>query len=349
MRTSIKTIFGPGGWLGDGRAYVFAVLLPLACLAPWGIATESAGKSQTYGERWGVFSRVPFEFVQRFDLKNLDERLAVSEYVNRLHSVSTATLLAIIALSATLLGLMTAWREIRMPKDRIVFGGAWLLLITVLIWVIQPLEHGTRVMSLLGEGVYDQFKIIQAGKPYKLLNGLLIAANFIMVVGGVTLAVAVTTLAASASRLQTLNDLPTLERLRRRLDLILFASALVLGVGLIDMKQWHAWPLLFVENKDMYASLTNAFVAFQSVCYVGVLAGVYLPTAIVLDAARARIKLNASGGSVESPIASSWPTDSPAASLSSAVGPIAVLLRTVTVLSPVLVGPLATIIQYKFV
>ena len=154
----------------------------------------------------------------------------------------------------------------------------------------------------------------------------------------------------SGSRL-ALSDLPTLERLRRRLDLILFASALVLGIGLIDMKYWQAWPLPFVENGKDYERFTNAFIAFQSVCYVGVLATIYLPTALVLDAARARIKLNAGAGLADGRVAPPSANDdlaaSQASSLSAAVAPVAVLLRTVTVLSPVLVGPLATIVQLK--
>src|SRR4029450_10556550 len=126
-----------------------------------------------------------------------------------------------------------------------------------------------------------------------LLKRLLMMASIIVVVGGATLAIAVTTLAASGSRLRTLDDLPILEKLRTRLDLILFASALVLGVGLIDMKQWQAWPLPFLVYATQYEKLPNPFIPFQSVCYVGVLATLYLPTALVLDAARARIRLDA--------------------------------------------------------
>ena len=339
MSAFIGKIFGPGGWLGDGRFYVFAFILPLLCLAPWSIATGP----ESYGRIWGFFSDVPIALVP-FDAGHLDEALAVRELVNRVHSLSTATLLAIAALSAIILGWMTACREARSSKDRIVFGGTWLALVILLIAVVDPSKHGARVYALLGLDVYVQTAgRIYMGKPLALLNGLLTAANLIVVFGGSTLAIAVTMLAASGSRLRTFGDLPTLERLRRRLDLILFASALVLAVGLIDMKQWHAWPLPFVVDKAAYVSLTNAFVAFQSVCYVGVLAGIYLPTAIVLDAARSRIRTEAGGGR---PIAD--PASPPAISLSPTISPIDVLLRTVTVLSPILVGPLATIAGLKF-
>lgn len=351
MSTFIKTMFGREGWLGDGRFYVLMVLLPLACLAPWGIVTEAGPDLRTKGEHWGVFSPVPIK-LKAFDPRNLTEPMAVDEHVNRLFSVSTATLLIIIALAATLMGLMTAWRELTTRKDRIVFGGAWLLLIVVLISVMDPSKHGARVIALLGDGVFaSTVGVIYDGKPLKLLEGMLTSANLIVVVGGATLSITVTILAASGSRLQTLSDLPTLERLRRRLDLILFASALVLGIGLIDMKYWQAWPLPFVENGKDYERFTNAFIAFQSVCYVGVLATIYLPTALVLDAARARIKLNAGAGLADGRVAPPSANDdlaaSQASSLSAAVAPVAVLLRTVTVLSPVLVGPLATIVQLK--
>jgi hypothetical protein len=339
MSAFIERIFGPGGWLGDGRFYVFTFILPLLCLAPWSIATGP----QMYGKVWGFFSDVPVALVP-FDPAHLDEALAARELVNRVHSLSTATLLAIAALAAIIVGWMTACREARSSEDRIVFGGAWLALITLLIVVVDPSKHGPRVYGLLGLDVFARTAgSIYMGKPLALLNGLLTAANLIVVFGGSTLAIAVTTLAASGSRLHTFDDLPTLERLRRRLDLILFTSALVLAIGLVDMKQWHAWPLPFVADPAAYAQLTNAFVAFQSVCYVGVLAGIYLPTAIVLDAARSRIRTQVGGGR---PIAD--PATSPAASLSPTASPIDILLRTVTVLSPILVGPLATLVGLKF-
>jgi hypothetical protein len=249
------------------------------------------------------------------------------------------------------MGLMIAWREIASTKDRIVFGGAWLLLIVVLISVMDPSRHGTRIIALLGHDVFDKtVGAIYGGKPLVLLKRLLMMASIIVVVGGATLAIAVTTLAASGSRLRTLDDLPILDKLRTRLDLILFASALVLGVGLIDMKQWQAWPLPFVVDAKQYEKLTNAFIAFQSVCYVGVLATLYLPTALVLNAARARIRLDAVatavGAATRSP-ANDGAADNQASSLSSAVAPFTVFMRSMTVLSPLLVGPIATIIQLK--
>jgi len=351
MSSIIKTLFGPGRWLGDGRYYVFAVLLPLACLAPWGLVTEAAPDFPTKGERWGVFSPVAID-LKPFDPSNLVGSMAIDEHVNRLFSASTATLLAIIAVAVTLMGLMIAWREIASTKDRIVFGCAWLLLIVVLISVMDPSRHGTRIIALLGHDVFDKtVGAIYGGKPLVLLKRLLMMASIIVVVGGATLAVAVTTLAASGSRLRTLDDLPILDKLRTRLDLILFASALVLGVGLIDMKQWQAWPLPFVVDAKQYEKLTNAFIAFQSVCYVGVLATLYLPTALVLNAARARIRrdavaITAVGAATRSP-ANDGVTDNQASSLSSAVAPLAVFMRSMTVLSPLLVGPIATIVQLK--
>jgi hypothetical protein len=350
MSAATKTMFGPGAWLGDGRYYVFAVLLPLICLAPWGIVTEAAPGGGTKGQLWGIFSAVPFEFVP-FDPRQLPEKLAVAEHVNRLYSVSTAILLSFAAIASTLLGWMTGWGEIRTRKDRIVFGGAWLLLIVLLLVVMDPAHHGARVIALLGQDVFARtIAAIYDGKPYVLLTRLLTVANVIVVVGGATLAIAVTTLACSGSRLESADDLPRLARLRRRLDLILFACALVLGVGLIDMKQWQAWPLPFVANPAQYEKLTNSFVAFQSVCYVGVLAAIYLPTALVLDAAQVRIRRSVAASAGHAPVptpANDGPTHGEASSLSSAVGPLAVLLRAVTVLSPILVGPLATFIQLK--
>lgn len=351
MSTFIRAMFGPGGWLGDGRYYVFAVLLPLACLAPWGIVTEAAPDHLTKGQHWGVFSPVPIE-LKPFDPRNLPEKIAVEEHINRLFSVATAILLGIISISVTVLGLMTACREIATAKDRIVFGGVWLVLVAGLLVLMDPSQHGARIMALLGKDVFENtVRAIYDGKPYELLKSMLMAANVIVVIGGATLAVAVTTLAASASRLQGPSDLPALQRLRHRLDLILIAAALVLGVGLIDMKSWQAWPLPFVVNVEPYQKLTNAFVAFQSVCYVGVLAALYLPTALVLDAALARIRRNAIAQATGIPAAVAPANDSragaEAGSLSSAGSPFAVLMRTVTVLSPVLVGPVATILQLK--
>jgi len=349
MSTLIKALFGPGRWLGDGRYYVFAVLLPLACLAPWGIVTEAAPDHRTKGEHWGVFSSIPIE-LKSFDARSLPQAMAVDEHVNRLFSVSTSTLLTIIAVASTLMGLMIVVRGLVTPKDRIVFGGVWLLLIVVLIAVMDPTQHGTRIIALLGQDVFARTAgAIYDGKPLVLLKRLLMSANIIVVIGGATLAIAATTLAATGSRLETLADLPGLERLRRRLDLILFASALVLGIGLIDMKYWHAWPLPFVADAKQYEKLTNGFIAFQSVCYVGVLATLYLPTALVLDAARARIKKNVVADLAAPSPANDGLAASEASSLSAAVAPLAVLMRAVTVLSPVLVGPLSTIIDLKLI
>lgn len=169
-------------------------------------------------------------------------------------------------------------------------------------------------------------------QPLDMLEAQLDRANAAVVFAAVSLALAASSIGIAAQRLSGEADLPALNRLTQQLDLILLLGAIVLAIGVISIKQWHTGPLPFIikENTAAYSALTAAYLAFQSVCYVGVLTFIYLPAALLLQSRHCCID------------------PAPTEEASRGTNPAFLsLFRVVALPSPVLVGPLASVAALK--
>ena len=337
--------------LGDGRWFVLTILFPVVCMGPWWLATF--GKVP-WGQSWGLFAKVKIAVVNINCC--LTQTQAIQEAANRVQSASATLLLVFVAI---VVGVFALWRTsttVRGKTNRLVLSIAWLIVIAFLAYALWPSPTNPRVYALLGNApdgrrlfdatlgsienrLFDAtLGSIENRTPLNLLDDLLDWANYSVAFAAVSLALASSSIGIAAHQLAGKADLPVLDRLSRRLDLILLLGAVVLAAGIITIKQWHGSPLPFILEADSsktdstkaYSALTAAHLAFQSVCYVGVLVGIYLPAALALQHRRSQLE----------PV-----PDKPASESGNPV--FQSLFRIVAMLSPVLVGPLASIATLK--
>ncbi len=319
-------LFSSNGVLGDGRAFVVTIFLPVACILPWLLVT---GGDPPRGQAGGLFASVEIATVK------LSGTALVQEAAHRVQLMSVTMLLAFVALVIGGFAALRAWTTAATKMDHVVLSSIWLALIVVVGWLAIGPAEDQRVYMLLGKGLFaGTLGAHDGGTPLKQLDRQLDWANGAVVFAATSLALAAASIAIAAQRLNRYDDLPKLDRLAQQLDLILLLAAVVLVVGVIHVKEWQLSPLPFISDKEnavAYSALATAHLALQSVCYVGVLVGIYLPAAIVLQFLRSRFDpapVEASKAGMANPIVSS-------------------LFRVVAMLSPMLVGPLASMAALK--
>lgn len=342
---------GPQG----GRLLILLVLLPLLCFAPWILMT---GPSDL-GRKFGIVSDISLQtFVDPATLEALARKeatearpgapqaavvqrdiLLTREAANRLSSVATTALLVLVAAGGGFFGWMTAWRQSATPGDRRLLWLAPLLSVALVAAIWPGKDH--QIYNLLGHDLFEStVGKIHGRASLDVLDRQQFVNNLVLVIAGVGLSFGAAFVAIRASRLGRTEDRPLYLHLKRLLDMILLGSALMLAAGVLDLKQWTALPVPFFSDDKLaaaYSSLANAFVAFQSICFVAALVMMFLPVALVLDKARDRIVRNASD--VE-------PAGSSADGLPGGLV-VADLLRAAAMLAPILVGPLANFANLK--
>ncbi len=317
--------FAPNGLLGDGRVFVLAILFPVACILPWLLIT---GDDPPRGQVSGLFAIVDVATVKPAGAA------LVREAAHRVQLMSVTMLLVFVAFVVGAFGILRAWTTAGKKMDHIVLSHVWFVLVVAVGWLALGPTGDQRVYTLLGKGLFaSTLGAIDGGAPLRQLNRQLDWANGAVVFAATSLALAAASVAIAAQRLREKDDLPKLDRLGRQLDLILLLAAVVLAIGVIHVKEWQSAPLSFISDKantDAYSALTTAHLALQSVCYVGVLVAIYLPAALALQHQR---------GTFE-PV-----SDKPVPERANPV--FQSLFRIVAMLSPVLVGPLASIAALK--
>jgi hypothetical protein len=331
----------------SGRAFVVLVLLllPFVCFVPWILVTGPAD----LGHRLGILSE--FKLQTLIDPKPLGSEtgkdaaqakpadidlLLTREAANRLNSLAATALLVFVAFGAGVYGWMVAWRLSAKLGDRSLFALAGLIAIILLKMVWPDSYH--RVYDLLGNQVFQStIGAIYGGRPLAVLDHQQIVNNFVLVIAGVGLAFAAALIAVLASRVDSASDLSVYIELKRHLDRILLGSALMLAAGVIDLKQWTALPVPFMADPGLataYTSFVGGFVSLQSICYVAGLIMMFLPAAWLLNGARERMVLNV-------------PPEKAAAEVPPGGFAVTDLLRVAAMLAPILVGPVANLVNLK--
>jgi hypothetical protein len=336
-----------------GRLLILLVFLPLLCFLPWILLT---GPSD-YGRKLGILS--DFSIQSLIDPASLaaaakraasepraDEKasetagkldmLLTREAAGRLMSVAATAMLILVATVSGAYGWITAWQLAAEPRDR-----RWLWLAAaiavVLIAMTWPVgDH--RVYDLLG---VDAFKStigkIHGRRSLDVLDWQQLINNIVLVVAGVGLSFAAAYIAVWSTRLHRTADHEAYVDLKRKLDRILLASALMLAAGVIDLRQWTALPIPFIADPTLaaaYGSFTAGFVALQSLCYVAGLVAMFVPPAWLLDNARERIAHDV--------VPEAAPVPAPASGFA-----VTDLLRVAAMLAPVLVGPISNFVSLK--
>ncbi len=319
-------ILSSNGVLGDGRAFVLMVFVPVISILPWLLVT---GGDPPRGQSGGLFASVDIATVKP------NGPALVREAAHRVQLMSVTSLLAFVSLLIGAFAVLRAWRTATKKMDHIVVGLVWLALIVVVGKLALGSTGDKRAYELLGQGLFaNTLGMIDGGAPLRQLGRQLDWANGAVVFAATSLALAAASVAIAAHRFDKTDKPTELDRLTHQLDLILLLGAVVLVVGVIHVKEWHSGPLPFIYDKanvDAYSALATAHLGLQSVCFVGVLVGIYLPAAMVLQFRRNRLD----------PL----PTE---AGKANSVNPIvSSLFRVGAMLSPVLVGPLTSIAELK--
>lgn len=336
-RTKPQEVGGLPEWLQDGRVCVFLLLIPLAAMAPWLYFTSPAA---------GVVGKATIG-IELFRFSGLTPEIANAEYANRLNVMAAASLLVLVGLAATAFAALVTFRSATQKADRLAHFGVWAVVFAICAWLVVFSDG--RIYDHLGTGLFaGTLGTTANGQPLlSLLHHKLDVVNFTVTLAATMLAIAAASIATAASRIASIAQLARHDRLSRRLDAILLASATVLAAGLIEIKQWYGWPLPYIDQGDRnaFTSICNAFVGLQSVSYVGVLAGIYFPAGLVLDHARSRMALDlkyASGRHSEVET-----TQASALLVPRATGRVEQLVRGIAILSPIMVGPLASFFGLK--
>lgn len=344
--------------LGRFGVVLVLLMLPFVCFLPWILVTGPAD----FGRQWGVISDFRLQtLVDPATLSNQANKeisaakesseakpahglnavtkldlLLTHEAANRLNSLASTALLVFVTVGAGCYGWTAAWRIAEKLRDRRLFLVPGLVG-ALLLWLIWPSSYH-RIYELLGANVFEStIGVLHEGKPLSVLDHQQMVNNFVLVIAGVGLSFAAALVAVQASRLGRGSDLSVYVEIKRILDRILLASALMLAAGVIDLKQWTALPVPFMASTALataYTSFAGGFVALQSICYVAGLVMMFLPAAWLLNGARERM-------------VHSVPADEVAAKAPPGGFGAADLLRIAAMLAHILVGPVASFVNLK--
>jgi hypothetical protein len=321
-------------WIADGRGYALLVLIPLGAISSWFFF---ASNSRLLGE-------VQFGLSQ-FRASGLTAAIAAAEYANRFNVMAAACLLVLTGIAAAGYAALAAYASVSRRRDRQVIAATWFIVLA--LGGAGLVLSDTRIYQYLGTSLFAHTLGIHPQRLLDLLDWKLDIANIVTLFAATTLAVAAASIAIAASRIVSLEQLDRHDRLNRRLDTILLASAAVLAAGVIEIKLWYAWPTPYIDEGDRkaFAEVCNGLIGLQSVAYVGVLAGIYFPAGAVLDRARDRMRLELAHRQKLHPeqqlarateVLGTKPT-----------GRIEQLMRGAAILSPLLVGPAASFLSLK--
>ena len=342
---------GTGKLFHQGRWLVVLILLPVFCFELWSVLTGDRAVA------WGIFSPLKVALIEpgAADAKPMETAL-VGAAANRLYSVASTTLLVFVSIGVGVTGWRSVWRSPKSPPDRWVVRGLSVIVLLLVLhaldgnrvleelgWLARPEKHSDQVYRFLGNDVFERaLGTLVGGSALALLHWQLVIGTHAVALAAIGIVVSSSFIAIRATRLGAAADGPEAAELKSQLDLTLMIAAMLLVAGVIDTKQWTALPVPFIANKEMstaYTSMINGFVALESVCFVGVLVSIFLPSALLLERARGRIR-NASGGGVQA--------GSPPAPAAKSEGlAFADLIRVVALLAPVLAGPVATFVSVK--
>jgi hypothetical protein len=329
----------------DGRVVVMVVLLllPFVCFVPWILVTGPSG----LGQKYGILSEFALQTLtdpaaapaakpgEAAGVVSGVDLLMTREAANRLNSLAATALLIFVAVGAGIYGWMVAWRVSTELDERRLFvlAGAIAIVLLVLVWP-DPVHP---VYGLLGKNVFaSTIGAVYGGKPLRVLEHQQFVNNLVLVVAGVGLAFAAALVGVQASRIGRGTNVAVYIDLKRHLDRILVASALMLAAGVIDLKQWTALPVPFMADTlaSAYTSFVGGFVALQSICYVAGLVMMFLPAAWLLNGARERLVHGV-------------PPEEAAAKVPPGGFVPADVLRVAAMLAPILVGPVANFVNLK--
>ncbi len=343
----------------DGKSLIVLmivlVLLPLLCISAWIVITGPAD----FGRKYGILSDFklqtvtdpsslaalaaadtllpksgqPSENIANFDL------LLTREAAARLMSVAATAMLVLVAGLAGAYGWVTFWNVSEgFGEQKIPLLLLAMFIAAVLIWATWPEQGGRRIYDLLGNGVFES----TVGKIHdrvslNLLDFQQRMNNIVLVIAGVGLTFSAAVIGGQAFCFDPPADLELYGPFKRKLDMVLLASSLMLATGIIDLKQWTTLPLPFMVNKDLasaYAVFASGYVALQSLFYVAALVAMFVPAAWLLDNARQRI--------TQGVPAKAAPSRAPLRSFVAGD-----LLRIAGMLAPILVGPIANFVSIR--
>jgi hypothetical protein len=342
----IRKLFGEGRWL------VALVLLPAFCFLLWQTMISDQAKA------WGIFIPLNVTLIEPGETptatKSMETALVVAA-AHRLYSVASTTLLVFVSIGVGAYGWRSVWRSPKSRLDRrMIWGLSTVLFLLVLReldgnWILEeagllhrPTGHVDQVYRFLGDHVFERaIGTFVGGNALALLKWQFLIGNNAIALAAIGVVVSSAFIAIRAARLGAATDGPAAAELKNQLDMTLMIAAMLLVAGVIDTNQWTVLPVPFIaeEMRAAYASMINGFVALESVCFVGVLVSIFLPSALLLERARGRIR-QARSGEVEA--------RSPPAPEAKAEGlAFADLIRVVALLAPVLAGPVATFVNIK--
>ncbi len=316
-------------WYADNRLCLLLVFVPVLAMLPWFLIHHTP---LALGQNVSIAINQPSP-----------TSVTADEVTARISTFSAAILLLFIATAAGVFGLLRLWHAAPRMQDRGLLVGASALLLTTLVIALYAIHD--PLYSLLGEKVFEStLGKIQQGAPLKVLTRELKLANFVVALAATALSAAAAAIAMAARRIRFVVQLEKYDRLSRSLDGVLLAAAAVLVSAIIFIKQWYAWPTAFMnENaKTTFSGLTSAFLGYQSICYVGVLALIYFPAGFFLDRARSRMAVNLKRVGQRLPAVRL--VAATAALAPSAPGHLDRLVRLLAITSPVLVGPITTLL-----
>jgi hypothetical protein len=221
------------------------IALPSLALMPWLFLLSR------WAREYGVLSNVNIAFVQ-----TITEDMKVSELANRVTAISATVLLVMLAIPAGVLAVRSVWKAGTDGGVMLLDACAWPPVLQVwLAWfivlAIGVASCSPQVVALFGDS-FNNHTIVRISAD---LTGLLdtqfyvsaIAATF----GGTALAAAATAIVLEADLLgNPATDIPKIDPLSRRLDLVLYATAAILVAGIIAVDTWSTWPGPLVGGKD---------------------------------------------------------------------------------------------------
>lgn len=320
-----------GLWPIDGRLCALLIVVPLVPILPWALVDLT-----------------PLADGQSLRFEQSQTRSTTGDAIGRMNSFTATLLLVVVALAAGLFGLMRLRRAATRTADRRLLLSGWAVLLVVVLFAV--LGDGSRIYQKLGNGVFER---ALSGESLSMLDRQLDLANAVIAFAATALATTAAAIAMAGCRIRFVTQLNKYDRLSRNLDAVLIASAVVLVAGIIHVKQWYAWPTpsLADTSKESFANLTSAFIAYQSICYVGILALIYFPAGVILDRARGRMTADlrvavrrlsqddSARKAGEARLATARTALTP-----SAPGRFEHLVRMLAILSPVLAGPITALL-----
>jgi len=266
-------------------------------------------------------------------------RFVAGEYHARVIALATTILFVGVALAAAGIayGMLRTLPRLT-EAERGTYFRIWIVLGVVLSLALLPATLGfdsPRTYAPVGAATFDStLGTLHKALPLRLLHRALDAGDIAVAIGGSGLALAACAAALSIARCRADGDLETLQALGSRLDQLLATGAALLVAGTIWTRAWHRWPqsLLTADDAKLHESVASGVLAYQSVCYVLILASLYLPLALLRIRARSALAPRRQFGDEAS---SAW-------------GPgFAFGLRTLALIAPVLAGPFADLVGSK--